>query len=100
MLIDICTVLGFISASENWVEALSALPQKTLKVFPTPLAIGAAVIAPPVPEDRGSPTVEYTCGGCGAAFDQRIERLLSLHSVDYVRGYVDALKDASSGGGA
>jgi hypothetical protein len=32
------------------------------------------------------------------AFDERIERLLSQHGVDYVRGYVDALKDASSGG--
>jgi hypothetical protein len=31
-------------------------------------------------------------------FDERIERLLTQHGVDYVRGYVDALKDASSGG--
>jgi hypothetical protein len=31
-------------------------------------------------------------------FDERIERLLNQHGVDYVRGYVDALKDASSGG--
>jgi hypothetical protein len=29
------------------------------------------------------------------AFDARIERLLSHHGVDYVRGYVGALKDAS-----
>ena len=29
---------------------------------------------------------------------ERIERLLSQHGVDYVRGYVDALKDTSSGG--
>ena len=29
------------------------------------------------------------------AFDQRIERLLSQHGVDYVRGYVDALKGPS-----
>jgi putative component of toxin-antitoxin plasmid stabilization module len=29
------------------------------------------------------------------AFDERIERLLSQHGVDYVRGYVDALKEAS-----
>jgi hypothetical protein len=28
------------------------------------------------------------------AFDERIERLLSKHGIDYVRGYVDALKDA------
>ena len=32
------------------------------------------------------------------AFDERIERLLSQHGVDYVRGYVDALKDTSSAG--
>ena len=30
------------------------------------------------------------------AFDERIERLLSEHGVYYVRGYVDALKDAST----
>jgi hypothetical protein len=30
------------------------------------------------------------------AFDELIERLLGQHGVDYVRGYVDALKDASS----
>jgi hypothetical protein len=29
------------------------------------------------------------------AFDEKIERLLSQHGVDYVRGYVDALKEAS-----
>jgi hypothetical protein len=29
------------------------------------------------------------------AFDERIERLLSQHGIDYVRGYVDALKDHS-----
>jgi hypothetical protein len=29
------------------------------------------------------------------AFDERIERLLSARGVDYVRGYVDALKEAS-----
>ena len=32
------------------------------------------------------------------AFDERIERLLSQHGIDYVRGYVDALQDTSSGG--
>jgi len=26
-------------------------------------------------------------------FDERIERLLSQHGIDYVRGYVDALKE-------
>jgi hypothetical protein len=30
------------------------------------------------------------------AFDEQIERLLSKHGVDYVRGYVGALKDVSS----
>jgi hypothetical protein len=29
------------------------------------------------------------------AFDERIERLLRQHGVDYVRGYVNALKDVS-----
>ena len=29
------------------------------------------------------------------AFDERIERLLSRHGIDYVRGYVDALKEVS-----
>ena len=29
------------------------------------------------------------------AFDERIERLLRRHGIDYVRGYVDALKDYS-----
>ena len=29
------------------------------------------------------------------AFDERIERLLSQHGIDYVRGYVDALKEVS-----
>ena len=32
--------------------------------------------------------------GARRAFDERIERLLSQHGVDYVRGYVDALKDS------
>jgi hypothetical protein len=30
------------------------------------------------------------------AFDERIERLLSQRGIDYVRGYVDGLKYASS----
>jgi hypothetical protein len=29
------------------------------------------------------------------AFDDRIERLLSQHGIDYVRGYVAGLKEAS-----
>ena len=28
-------------------------------------------------------------------FDERIERLLSEHGIDHVRGYVDALKEMS-----
>jgi predicted RNA-binding Zn-ribbon protein involved in translation (DUF1610 family) len=44
-----------------------ALPQKTLKVVPAPLAIGAAADAPPVLVEGAEPTVEYTCGNCGAA---------------------------------
>lgn len=30
------------------------------------------------------------------AFDERMEQLLSKHGIDYVRGYVGALKDVSS----
>jgi hypothetical protein len=30
------------------------------------------------------------------AFDERIERLVDRHGIDYVRGYVDALKEMSS----
>jgi hypothetical protein len=30
------------------------------------------------------------------AFDELIERLLSQHGIDYVRGYVDALKERGS----
>jgi hypothetical protein len=29
------------------------------------------------------------------AFDERMERLLSQHGIDYVRGYVAALKEAN-----
>jgi hypothetical protein len=35
-------------------------------------------------------------GEAKRAFDEQIERLLSQHGVDYVRGYVDALKEAST----
>ena len=34
------------------------------------------------------------------AFDERIERLLSQHGIEYVRGYVDALKDCHLRAGA
>jgi hypothetical protein len=33
--------------------------------------------------------------GARQAFDERLERLLSQHGIDYVRGYVAALKEAS-----
>ena len=39
--------------------------QKTLRIVPAPLAIGAVADAPPVLEEA-RPTVEYTCGRCGA----------------------------------
>jgi hypothetical protein len=29
------------------------------------------------------------------AFDKRIDRLLSQHGIDYVRGYVDALREVA-----
>ena len=32
-------------------------------------------------------------GEARPAFDERIERLLNQHGIDYVRGYVDALKE-------
>ena len=41
----------------------AALPQRTLKVVPTPLV--EAPSAPPALEDR-KPTVNYVCGSCGA----------------------------------
>jgi hypothetical protein len=44
---------------------MSTLPQKTLKVVPAPLVLDAVDDAPPVLE-ADSPTVEYTCGNCGA----------------------------------
>jgi len=44
---------------------MSALPQKTLRVIPAPLALDAVYDPPPVWE-AVSPTVEYTCGNCGA----------------------------------
>ena len=40
--------------------------QKTLKIVPPPLALAAVAKAPPVLEEA-RPTVEYTCGHCGAA---------------------------------
>jgi DNA-directed RNA polymerase subunit RPC12/RpoP len=51
---------------------MSALPQKTLKVVPAPLALDAVDDAPPLREAI-SPTVEYTCGNCGAVLMQANE---------------------------
>jgi DNA-directed RNA polymerase subunit RPC12/RpoP len=55
--------------------------QKTLKIVPPPLAIAAVAAAPPVLVGAG-PTVEYTCGHCGAALmqvDQRKPHALLVH---------------------
>ena len=40
--------------------------QKALKIVPAPLVTAAVPDAPPVLE-RPEPTVEFTCGSCGAA---------------------------------
>ena len=64
------------------VEAMPALSQKTLRVVPAPLATGAALAAPSVLEDRGSPTVEYRCGSCGAVLmraDEQQVHMLIIH---------------------
>jgi predicted RNA-binding Zn-ribbon protein involved in translation (DUF1610 family) len=55
--------------------------QKTLKVVPPPLAAAAVANAPPVLEGT-EPTVEYTCGHCGAALmrvDQSKPHSLLVH---------------------
>jgi hypothetical protein len=55
--------------------------QKTLKIVPPPLALAAAANAPPVLEEAG-PTVEYTCGHCGAALmrvDHSKAHVLMVH---------------------
>jgi predicted RNA-binding Zn-ribbon protein involved in translation (DUF1610 family) len=60
------------------------LPQKTLKVVLAPLAIAAAADAPPVLEGA-EPTVEYTCGHCGAALmrvDQSKPHILMVHCTE------------------
>jgi DNA-directed RNA polymerase subunit RPC12/RpoP len=46
--------------------------QETLKVVPEPVVVTAAGNAPPVLEGR-KPTVEYTCGKCGAVL-MRVNR--------------------------
>ena len=55
--------------------------QKTLKIVAPPLAIAAVADAPPVLEEH-KPTVEYTCGNCGAALmrvDQSKPHSLLVH---------------------
>ena len=55
--------------------------QKTLKIVPPPLAIAAVTGAPPVLEVP-KPTVEYTCGCCGAVLmrvDQSKPRIVMVH---------------------
>jgi hypothetical protein len=47
------------------LPTVAAVPQKTLKVVPAPLAIDAVPSAPPALEDR-TPTVDCVCGSCGA----------------------------------
>ena len=50
--------------SRCYTPQAAAMPQKTLKVVPAPLAIDAVPSAPPVLEGR-NPTLDYTCGRCG-----------------------------------
>jgi hypothetical protein len=55
--------------------------QKALKIVPQPLATAAIADAPPVLE-APEPTVEYTCGNCGAALmrvDQNKVHALMVH---------------------
>jgi DNA-directed RNA polymerase subunit RPC12/RpoP len=58
--------------------------RKALKIVPPPLAIAAVADAPPVLEGPG-PTVEYTCGNCGAALmrvDQSKVHALMIHCTE------------------
>ena len=55
--------------------------QKALKIVPPPLATAAVADAPPLLEEP-DPTVEYTCGCCGAALvrvDQTKPHALMVH---------------------
>ena len=58
--------------------------QKALKVVPPPLAAAAVADAPPVLE-ASEPTVEFTCGHCGAALmrvDQSKVHALMVHCTE------------------
>jgi predicted RNA-binding Zn-ribbon protein involved in translation (DUF1610 family) len=56
--------------------------RRTLKVVPEPMVVTATGNAPPVLVGR-NPTVEYTCGNCGAALMRvnraRVRRILIVH---------------------
>src|SRR5262245_5556221 len=67
------------AVSFGTVQMMSALPQKTLKVVPAPLALDAVDDAPPVWE-AVSPTVEYTCGNCGAVL-MRANEVKPIHAL-------------------
>ena len=45
-------------------------------------------------EEFGSYRKMLATDAARLAFDERIERLLVQHGVDYVRGYVDGLREA------
>lgn len=47
-------------------------------------------------EEFGSYRKALASDAARLAFDERIERLLVQHGVDYVRGYVDGLREAPS----
>ena len=58
--------------------------RKALKVVPTPLATAAVADTPPLLE-APEPTVEYTCGHCGAVLmrvDQRKLHALMVHCTE------------------
>ena len=58
--------------------------QKTLKIVPAPLVTAAVANAPPLLEEA-DPTVEYTCGHCGAVLmrvDQRKLHALMVHCTE------------------
>jgi hypothetical protein len=69
-----------------------ALPQKTLKVVPPPLAIAAVSNAPPVLETL-SPTVECRCGSCGAVLmrvdENRVPLVVHCSSCDAYNSTAD-----------
>jgi predicted RNA-binding Zn-ribbon protein involved in translation (DUF1610 family) len=69
-------VFSFLEPATAMVHAF---PQKTLKVVPAPLVPDAVDNAPPVLEAR-TPTVEYTCGNCGAVL-MRVNENNKVHAL-------------------